>query len=218
MIKQNCNIFLFVGINFYVFIFCTVSNLLTLNSISAQWKSTVGAMLTQMYAKECKKPFTAIKEICDTLSASYPENWWCVSYKWTSYDWALRVKKGIGESAEWNNIGYSFKYDFLVYTVPIAHLKEIGGKCSAEKERKANEIVEIVEGMFSQKEKRVNFESIADEVVSRLDNEGLNWVHINVSHRYILETSCSEAISRVYSSLSLSRTGMTPRISIFLTA
>ena len=176
----------------------------------------MGAMLTQMYAKERKSPFNATVEIRDSLSASYPEKWWCVSYKWTKYDWALRVKKGVGESAEWNNIGYSFKYDFRVYTVPIAQLQERGGKCSAEKERKANEIIESVEGMFRQKGKTVNFESVADEVVSRLDIEGLNWVHINVSHSFFIAPSCSEAISHVYSSLS--RTGMTPRISIFLTA
>ena len=175
----------------------------------------MGAMLTQMYAKEHKSRFDAIEEIRDTLSASYPEMWWCVSYKWTTDDWALRVKKGVGESAEWNNIGYSFKFDFYVCTVPIAHLKEIGGKCSAEKERKAEEIIESVEGMFRQEEKIVSSESVADELVSRLDIEGLNWVHINVSH-YLIATSCSEAISHVYSSIS--GTGMIPSISIFLTA
>ena len=169
------------------------------------------AMLTQMYAKEDKNPVEARTEICDTLSASYPEKWWCVSYKWTEDDWALRVKKRVVESAEWNNIGYSFKYvkyDFYVYTVPIAHLKEIGGKCSAEKERKAKEVIESVEGMFRQMGNRVSSESIADEVESRLDIEGLNWVHICVSHYSFLIASYSEAISRVYGSI----------ISIFLTA
>ena len=155
------------------------------------------AMLTQMYAKEDKNPVDATKEIRDTLSASYPEKWWCVSCKWTK-DWALRVKKRVVESAEWNKIG-CLKYDFYVCTVPIAHLKEIGGKCSAEKERKANEIIESVAVVFRKKEKRVNFESVADEVVSRLDIEGLNWVHINVSHSYFIAKSCSEAISRVFS-------------------
>ena len=161
-------------------------------------------MLTQMYAKEQKRPIKATSEIRDTLRASYPEKWWCVSFKWTTDDWALRVKKGVGESAEWNKIGF-MKYDFYMYSIPIAQLKEIGGNCSAEKERKAREIIESVDGMFRQKGKIVSSESVADEVVSRLDIEGLNWVHINVSLFHILDTSYSEAISHVYSSIS--RTG-----------
>ena len=159
----------------------------------------MGAMLTQMYAKEHKNPFNATREICDTLSASYPEKLWCVSYKWTKDDWALRLKKGVGESAEWNNIGHPHKFDFDVYTVPIAHLKEIGGKCSAEKERKAREIIESVAVMFRQKGNGVSSESIADEVVSRLDKERLNWVHIGVLYMFsTVQFSRSDDISVVH--------------------
>ena len=176
----------------------------------------MGAMLTQMYAKEHKNPVTAAIEICESLSASYPEKWWSVGTKWSEVDSALRVKKGVGESAEWNKIGQSHIVDFYVCTVPIAQLQERGGKLLAEKERKAKEIIESVEGMFRQKEKRVNFESIADEVVSRLDKEGLNWVHICISAKFYERISCSEVISRCfysYANISESR-----QISIFLTA
>ena len=174
-------------------------------------------MLTQMYAKGDKRPLTATVEICETLSASYPENWWCVSYKRKYLDWAMLGKKRVGESAEWNNIGQSHKFDFYVYTVPIAHLEEIGGKCCAEKEMKAEEILESVAVVFWKKGNRVNFGSIADEVVTRLDKEGLNWVHICVSADFFNQSTCSEAISRVESYATLSKSRLYD-IAIFLTA
>ena len=103
----------------------------------------------------------------------------------------------------WINIGKTHKYrpfDFYVYTVPIAHLKEIGGKCSAEKERKASEIIESVERMLRREVNELRSNSVADEVVSRLDKEGINWVHIDVSTEfdpYFSATPSSDDISRV---------------------
>ena len=159
----------------------------------------MGAILKQIFAKEHKRSHLVIREILDTLRASYPANWWRVSCKWKNYDWALRVKKGVGESAEWNNVGYSYEFDFHVWTVPIAQLKERGGKCSAEKERKAREIIESVAVMFRQKGNGVSSESIADEVVSRLDKERLNWVHIGVLYMFsTVQFSRSDDISVVH--------------------
>ena len=163
--------------------------------------------------------FTAIIEICDTLSASYPENWWCVSCKWKSAKWALQVKKGVGESAEWNNMGYSVKFDSHVYTVPIAQLKERGVRCSAEKKRKAKKILESVAWMLEEKDIGVSRESVADEVVSRLDKEGLNWVHIWVSEWFsssFFHSTRSDATSLVYSYVDILNSRY--HISVFLTS
>ena len=155
-------------------------------------------MLKQFYSKGHKNPYTAAREIRDYLSTSYPENWWCVNAKFQSDDTARRLKKGVGESAEWKNIGYSLKYDFLVCTVPIAQLKERGGKFSAEKKRKAKEILESVAELLPEKGNRFSSKIVADELVSRLDKERLNWVHIGVSYLYsTVQPTRSDAISLV---------------------
>ena len=158
-----------------------------IGAVSAQWKKTAEIMLRGSKGKGTEK--TAV-EIRDVLDKTVPESIWFITVSANSSffftnDFSVKCKDGVGESAEWMN-KTEYPYNMHIYTVPDS---DSNRRSTTDEERAKAESVSksVLFDMESTWRAVSGFGSMTsqkmrDEVVARLDRNGLKWMCVRV-HR-----------------------------------
>ena len=158
-------------------------------AVSAQWKKTAELMIGPPRSKRKGRDYRAV-DIADVLCNTFPENFWfiTVSLNYKSFHgFSVKCKDGVGETAEWMNDA-RYDYNMHIYTVPksegYSHID-----ATDEERAKAKSVAKSVlldmEGSIWRAILRpgddVTEQKVRDEVIARLDRNGVKWMHVRVT-------------------------------------
>ena len=161
-----------------------------IGAVSAQWKKTAEAMLR---GSKGKSTWDTAAEIRGVLRDTYPESSWFITVSTKSSffftnDFSVKCKDGVGETAEWMN-KTEYPYNMHIYTVP--HSDYNRHRATDEERAKIESVSKsVLFDMESTWRAVLGFGSMTsqkmrDEVIARLDRNGLKWMSVLVLRGYV---------------------------------